>query len=194
MAMCMEPWGKFALSQTLPEKRGKAISSWKWGSCISPYCLLVCCDMRGPRPLTIRPSQLPSTKIMKCWESMSLENTFFVSVSLAITMEAVKYNEDQFLCLAGKTHWKTSHHFPFNNRTLICSSNCSVPSLTLEFPSLSKFSWRQTHSSPYPKQTRWTYRKFHKVEGNFLCVSREYCRWCISPQQFPAQMDLVYAT
>lgn len=32
------------------------------------------------------------------------EQSFFLCLSLAIMIEAVKCNEDQFLCFAGKTH------------------------------------------------------------------------------------------
>eukprot|EP00069_Balaena_mysticetus_P020522 bmy_02880T0 len=54
-----------------------------------------------------------------------------------------------------------------------CSdSNCCVPRLTLKLPYLSKFRCQKTHSSPYPKPTMGMYRKLHRVQGNFLCVSR----------------------
>lgn len=71
-----------------------------------------CCDTWEVLPLTIRPtgrtfSAYPAplnqdNEVLRV--NVPGEHALCLCLRLAIMIEAVKCNEDQFLCLAGKTH------------------------------------------------------------------------------------------
>lgn len=89
-------------------RKGWAESSWHGGSFISPYCLRVCCDIWEALPLTIGPprrtfSAYPAplnqdNEVLR----VNVPGEHALSLARSIMIEAVKCNEDQFLCLAGK--------------------------------------------------------------------------------------------